>query len=61
MSEIKIRAEVFDGRGTANIVSVREFASGRTETIEVIGRVVGVHTEAGAIAAYHTEKGGGAR
>ncbi len=56
MSEVKICAEVFDGRGTANIVSVREFASGRTEVIEVVGRVVGVHTEAEAIAAFYAEK-----
>jgi hypothetical protein len=55
VSMTTIRAEVFDGRGIAHIWTVREIRSGRTEFIECIGTVVGVHTQAEAIEAAKRE------
>lgn len=52
-----VRAQVCDGTGTATIWNVIERRSGRTEWVEFVGRVVGVHTEAEAVAAWKAEKG----
>jgi hypothetical protein len=43
----RFRAEVFDGRGTAHIID--------KVTEEFVTTVYGVHTEAEALEAFHTE------
>lgn len=47
-----LRAVVNDGTGIATIWKARSYATKPDELVESIGRVVGVHTEAEALAAW---------
>jgi len=55
MTKITHVAVVDDGRGIATIWTAIERRSGRTEMIESVGTVVGVHTKDEAIAAARAE------
>lgn len=52
---IEHTAVVDDGRGIGTIWMIRVFRSGRSEFVESVGQVFGVHTEAEAMAAAKRE------